>query len=260
MSSLQVKPIDANAVSRTANQEPVISLRRLWKVYEMGNVRVEALRGVSLNLNRGEFVAIMGASGSGKSTLLNLLGCLDRPTKGIYYLDGTDVSTFSAAERADIRNQKIGFIFQNFNLLPRTSVWENIETPMFYAGLSREERTRRVREALKVVGIPEKATALTNQLSGGQQQRVAIARALVNNPAIVLADEPTGNLDSTNSDEILCFLKDLNQEDRLTLIMVTHDQEAAAFASRRIVMRDGRIVGDSYAHATSFTQKTILNA
>jgi putative ABC transport system ATP-binding protein len=230
--------------SLSGRSQSVISLRAVWKIYDLGEVRVEALKGVSLEMVRGEFVAIMGASGSGKSTMLNILGCLDRPTQGVYLLDGIDVSTFSASQRADIRNQKIGFIFQSFNLLARTSVWENVEAPMLYAGVPRTERAKRVEEALKVVGISEKAKALPNQLSGGQQQRVAVARALVNHPAILLADEPTGNLDSVTSEEIMTFLQGLNREKRITLIMVTHEPDIAAYASRIIHMKDGRMISD----------------
>ena len=224
--------------------DSLLSLENVWKIYDLGEVQVEALRGVSVEVVPGEFVAVMGASGSGKSTLLNLLGCLDRPTRGRYRLDGIDVSTFSAAQRADIRNQKIGFIFQSFNLLPRTSIWENVEAPMLYAGVSRQERASRVEEALEVVGIPEKAQVMPNQLSGGQQQRVAVARALVNRPAILLADEPTGNLDSATSEEIMRFLVDLNQDKGITLIMVTHEASVAAHAKRTIQVRDGLIVSD----------------
>jgi ABC-type lipoprotein export system ATPase subunit len=224
------------------SENGLISIRNLWKIYQMGEVNVEALRDVSMEIGAGEFVAIMGASGSGKSTLLNILGCLDRPTRGMYWLDGADVSTFSAAQRADIRNQKIGFMFQNFNLLARTSVWENVETPMLYSGVPRGERSTRVEKVLSIVGIPEKAKALPNQLSGGQQQRVAVARALVNRPALVLADEPTGNLDSTTSEELLQFLQRLNREERITLLMVTHDRDIARYASRTIQMKDGQIV------------------
>ncbi len=207
-------------------------------------MRVEALKGISLDIPRGQFVAIMGTSGSGKSTMLNILGCLDRPTSGTYHLDGIDVSTFSPAQRADIRNQKIGFIFQSFNLLPRTSVWENIEAPMLYSGVPKAERARRIEAAMKVVGIPEKAKALPNQLSGGQQQRVAVARALVNEPAILLADEPTGNLDSATSEEIMRFLQNLNREKGITLLMVTHEHDIAAYATRVIHMKDGHLTGD----------------
>lgn len=220
----------------------LITLHAIWKIYQMGEVSVEALKGVSLEIPGGQFVAIMGASGSGKSTMLNLLGCLDRPTRGTYLLDGIDVSTFSAAERADIRNQKVGFIFQSFNLLRRTTIWENVEAPMLYAGVPRAERARRIEEMLEIVGIPEKAKAFPNQLSGGQQQRVAIARALVNRPSILLADEPTGNLDSATSEEIMHFLQKLNREQGITLIMVTHEDDIAAYASRHIHMRDGQIV------------------
>ena len=226
------------------NGDSLLSLEDVWKIYDLGEVQVEALRGVSVEVVPGEFVAVMGASGSGKSTLLNLLGCLDRPTRGRYRLDGIDVSTFSASQRADIRNQKIGFIFQSFNLLPRTSIWENVEAPMLYAGVSRQERARRVEEALEVVGIPEKAQVMPNQLSGGQQQRVAVARALVNRPAILLADEPTGNLDSATSEEIMRFLVDLNQDKGITLIMVTHEASVAVHAKRTIQVRDGLIVSD----------------
>jgi len=225
----------------------LITLRDVWKIYRMGEVSVEALKGVSLEVPKGQFVAIMGASGSGKSTMLNLLGCLDHPTRGSYLLDGIDVSTFSAAERADIRNQKVGFIFQSFNLLRRTTVWENVEAPMLYAGVRRAERARRIEEMLEIVGIPDKAKAYPNQLSGGQQQRVAIARALVNQPSILLADEPTGNLDSSTSVEIMTFLQKLNREKEITLIMVTHEEDIAAYASRLIHMRDGRIVNDTAA-------------
>ncbi len=224
--------------------DSLLSLENVWKIYDLGEVQVEALRGVSVDVASGEFVAVMGASGSGKSTLLNLLGCLDRPTRGRYRLDGIDVSTFSASQRADIRNQKIGFIFQSFNLLPRTSIWENVEAPMLYAGVARQERSRRIEEALEVVGIPEKAQVMPNQLSGGQQQRVAVARALVNRPAILLADEPTGNLDSATSEEIMRFLVDLNRDKGITLIMVTHEAAVAAHARRTIQLRDGLIVSD----------------
>ncbi len=221
--------------------EDFISLLSVWKIYQMGEVQVEALRDAPLKISPGEFVAIMGASGSGKSTLLNILGCLDRPTRGVYMLDGIDVSSFSPAQRADLRNQKVGFVFQSFNLLPRTSVWENVEAPMLYAGVPKAERDSRIQNALAVVGIPEKARAFPNQLSGGQQQRVAIARALINQPAILLADEPTGNLDSSTSQEILQFLRQLNLEKGITLLMVTHDDKIAAYASRIVRMKDGSI-------------------
>ena len=226
------------------NGTAVIALHEVWKIYDTGEIRVEALRGITLEIARGEFVAIMGASGSGKSTMLNILGCLDRPTRGVYRLDGVDVSTFSPSQRADIRNRNIGFIFQTFNLLSRTSVWENVEAPMLYSGISKADRAARIEEALEVVGIPEKAKALPNQLSGGQQQRVAAARALVNRPAILLADEPTGNLDSATSEEIMAFLRRLISDQGITLVMVTHEQEVADYASRQIYMRDGQILRD----------------
>lgn len=237
--------IHSNArVSPQHSNAPIISMREIRRVYDTGEVRIEALRNISLEIPRGQFVAIMGTSGSGKSTLLNILGCLDRPTSGTYKLDGVDVSTFSPAQRADIRNQKIGFIFQSFNLLPRTSVWENVEAPMLYSGVPRHERMLRIQQALRVVSISEKAKAIPNQLSGGQQQRVAIARALVNRPAILLADEPTGNLDSATSEEIMHFLRSLNQDEGITLVMVTHEHDIAAYASRVIHMKDGLMISD----------------
>ena len=233
-----------NITSTALDRKAVIVLQNVWKIYDTSEIRVEALRGVSLGISGGEFVAIMGASGSGKSTMLNILGCLDHPTRGAYLLDDVDVSTFSPTERADIRNQKIGFIFQTFNLLSRTSVWENVEAPMLYSGTSKTERSQRIEEALSVVGLSEKAKALPNQLSGGQQQRVAAARALVNRPAILLADEPTGNLDTATSDEIMNFLQNLNQTKGITLVMVTHESAIAAYASRRIQMQDGEVLSD----------------
>ncbi|MFN8007939.1 MAG: ABC transporter ATP-binding protein [Terriglobia bacterium] len=223
----------------------IILMRDIWRVYDTGEVRIEALQGISVEIPRSQFVAVMGTSGSGKSTLLNILGCLDHPTRGTYELDGVDVSTFSPTQRADIRNQKIGFIFQNFNLLPRTSVWENVEAPMLYSGVSKQERSKRIEHALQVVGIPEKARSHPNQLSGGQQQRVAIARALVNRPNLLLADEPTGNLDSATSQEIMTFLQYLNREEGITLVMVTHEPDIAAYASRTIHMKDGHIISDA---------------
>lgn len=219
----------------------VIYLQDVIKIYDMGEMQVRALSGISLQVHFGEFVAIMGASGSGKSTMLNIIGCLDRPTEGAYLLDGINVSHMSRNERADIRNRKIGFVFQNFNLLTRTSVWENVELPMLYAGIDKQERAKRIREALEVVKIPHKAANHPSQLSGGEQQRVAIARSLVNRPAIILADEPTGNLDSATSSEIMGFLQNLNREKKITLVMVTHEADIAAYAQRVIVMRDGLI-------------------
>ncbi len=238
------EPVSSPPVETAPISPSIISLQEVWKIYDTGEVRVEALKEASMEVPAGDFVAIMGASGSGKSTLLNILGCLDRPTKGVYLLDQVDVSTYSAARRADIRNQKIGFVFQNFNLLARTSVWENVEAPMLYSGLAKSERATRIDQVLEVVGIPDKARALPSQLSGGEQQRVAVARALVNQPTILLADEPTGNLDSTTSDEILQFLQSLNRQQGITLLMVTHDRDIAGYASRIVHMKDGYILSE----------------
>ena len=222
----------------------LISLQHIHKNYSLGEQTVRALQDISLEIPRGQFLGMMGASGSGKSTMLNIVGCLDRPCSGTYLLDGEDVSDLSRAQRSDIRNRKIGFVFQNFNLLPRTTVWENVEAPLLYAGLPKVERGHRVQQVLETVGIPEKADALPTQLSGGQQQRVAMARALVNRPALLLADEPTGNLDSVTSQEIMRFLRDLNVQHGLTLLLVTHEADIAAYATRIIHMRDGRIQRD----------------
>jgi len=224
--------------------DQVIRLERVHKVYNTGEVEVHALRGVSLVIKRGEFVAIMGPSGSGKSTLMNILGCLDRPTRGRYFLEGVDVSTLSKNELADIRNRRIGFVFQAFNLVPRASALENVELPLLYAGVPAKERVRRAREALAAVGLADKEKSFPNQLSGGQQQRVAIARALVNNPSIILADEPTGNLDSRTSVEVMEIFQRLNRERNLTLIIVTHEHDIAQYAKRIILFRDGRVRHD----------------
>src|SRR5579864_1074942 len=223
----------------------VIKLQDTHKIYHTGSVDVHAVRGVSAEIQAGEFVAIMGASGSGKSTLMNIIGCLDRATKGSYFLDGTDVSRLNRDALADIRNQKIGFIFQGFNLLSRTSALENVELPMLYSHehLSGREQRVRATEALATVGLAERADHHPNQLSGGQQQRVAIARALVNQPALLLADEPTGNLDSRTSVEIMDAFQDLNDQG-ITIVMVTHEPDIAAYTRRNIVMRDGVIVTD----------------
>jgi len=223
----------------------VIKLEEVHKVYHTGEVDVHAVRGVSMDIHRGEFVAVMGASGSGKSTLMNILGCLDRATKGRYLLDGTDVSQLDRDELADIRNQKIGFVFQGFNLLSRTSALENVELPMLYVHRhfsGREKRDRALR-ALETVGLAERADHHPNQLSGGQQQRVAIARALVNQPALLLADEPTGNLDSQTSIEIMGVFQKLNN-DGITIVMVTHELDIARYTKRNVIMRDGRVVSD----------------
>jgi putative ABC transport system ATP-binding protein len=223
---------------------PVIELDHIHKTYTMGEMEVHALRGISLTIREGEFVAIMGTSGSGKSTTMNIIGCLDRPTKGSYILDGQDVSEMSKDERADIRNKKLGFVFQGFNLLSRTSALENVELPMLYAGIESGERQRRAAEALAAVGLVGRERSHPNQLSGGQQQRVAIARALVNDPALILADEPTGNLDSRTSVEVMEIFQRLNRERGITLILVTHEHDIADYADRVILFKDGKIKKD----------------
>ena len=223
---------------------PVIQLDHIHKIYTMGDVEVHALRGVSLTIDEGEFVAIMGASGSGKSTTMNILGCLDRPTRGTYILDGEDVSQMSKDERADIRCQKIGFIFQGFNLLSRTSALENVELPMLYLGVDAATRHARALEALAAVGLAGREQNHPNQLSGGQQQRVAVARSLVNHPALILADEPTGNLDSRTSVEVMEIFQRLNRERGITLVLVTHEPDIAQYADRVVVFKDGKIKSD----------------
>ncbi len=210
----------------------------------MGDQQFEALKGVSFNIAAGEFVAIMGASGSGKSTCMNIIGCLDRPTSGQYLLDGLDVAGMDGNQLADIRNQKLGFVFQGFNLLARTPAVENIELPLIYAGLGAKERRAKAMEVLDQVGLAGKEFNHSSQLSGGQQQRVAVARALVNKPALLLADEPTGNLDSSTSEEIMALFTTLNRQG-ITIIMVTHEHDVAAHAGRQITFRDGRIISDS---------------
>jgi len=229
---------------RPVEAKPVIELDHIHKSYTMGDVEVHALRGVSLTIREGEFVAIMGASGSGKSTTMNIIGCLDRPTRGNYILDGEDVSELSKDERADIRSQKVGFVFQGFNLLSRTSAIENVELPMLYANIDSHERQKRAQEALAAVGLLGREQSHPNQLSGGQQQRVAIARALVNRPALILADEPTGNLDSRTSIEVMEIFQRLNREQGITLVLVTHEPDIAEYAQRVVVFKDGRIKKD----------------
>jgi len=224
-------------------RDAVIRVEELHKYYQLGETRVHALRGVSLEIRSGEFVAIMGASGSGKSTFMNLLGCLDRPSSGSYLLEGTDVSRHDKKALALIRNQKIGFVFQGFNLLARTTALENTELPTLYSKIERAERERRATEALRVVGLAERMHHFPSQMSGGQQQRVAIARALVNRPAILLADEPTGNLDSRTSVEIMEIFQNLNEEG-LTIVLVTHEHDISQFARRVLVFRDGKIRKD----------------
>ena len=225
--------------------KPVIALADIHKTYHTGEVDVRAVRGVSLNIQPGEFVALMGASGSGKSTLMNLLGCLDRPTSGSFLLDDIDVSQLDRDELADIRNLKIGFIFQGFNLLARTSAQENVELPMLYQRhrLDNDERRERALKSLELVGLGQRADHHPNQLSGGQQQRVAIARALVNQPALLLADEPTGNLDSQTSIEIMGVFQKLNDQG-ITIVMVTHELDIASYTKRNIILRDGLVVSD----------------
>jgi len=220
-----------------------IHVEDVHKVYDMGETQVHALRGVSLEVERGGFVSIMGASGSGKSTLMNILGCLDRPTSGRYLLDGTDVSRLDKRALALVRNRKLGFVFQGFNLLPRTTALENVQLPTLYSPVTKAERLARATHALALVGLSGRAHHFPSQMSGGQQQRVAIARALVNRPSILLADEPTGNLDSHTSVEIMVVLQELNDAG-LTIVLVTHEQDIAQFAKRAVVFRDGRIRRD----------------
>jgi putative ABC transport system ATP-binding protein len=225
------------------SEAPLIALQHASKVYQTGDVQVLALDDVSVSVGNNEFVAVMGASGSGKSTLMNIVGCLDRPTTGSYILEGRDVSSLSRDELARIRNQTIGFVFQSFNLLPRTSAQENVELPLVYGGVPRTERQKRAREALEQVGLAERTHHTPGQLSGGQQQRVAIARALVTKPRLILGDEPTGNLDSKTSVEVLGLLQGLGALG-ITVVMVTHDAGIARYAARVITMRDGRMIED----------------
>ena len=223
---------------------PLIQLRDVSKVYHLGDIEVRALRGVSLDVRAGELLSIVGASGSGKSTCMNLIGCLDQPTRGTYHLGGADVSTLSVNQRAAIRNRRIGFVFQNFNLLGRATALENVALPMIYANVSFGEQRQRARALLAAVGLRGREHHLPSQLSGGQQQRVAIARALVTSPPLLLADEPTGNLDTRTSFEVLALLQRLNREMGITIVLVTHEQDIAACAQRVINMRDGRVRSD----------------
>ncbi len=221
----------------------LIELDRVHKIYQMGDVQVHALAGVSLSINKGEFVAFMGSSGSGKSTLMNIVGCLDRPTSGRYLLSGVDVSAMDRNRLAEVRNQTLGFVFQNFNLLARTSALENVELPLLYSGVPTRERVRRAAKALERVGLGQRIDHHPSQLSGGQQQRVAIARALVSNPQVILADEPTGNLDSKTSIEVMALFQELGRTG-ITVVLVTHEPDIAQFASRVITMKDGLVKSD----------------
>ena len=223
---------------------PVILLKDIHKIYRTGEIETHALQGVSLQVRRGEFVAVMGPSGSGKSTMMNIIGCLDRLTSGTYILDGVDVSTMSKNELADTRNMKIGFVFQAFNLIPRTTALANVELPMVYAGVSPAERRARARQALAGVGLAEKEQSFPNQLSGGQQQRVALARAIASDPALILADEPTGALDSKTAEEIMRIFQELNRERGITIVLVTHEADVALHAKRLVRFKDGHIQED----------------
>jgi putative ABC transport system ATP-binding protein len=227
-----------------SGETPVIFLKDAHKIYRTGEIEVHALRGISLQVEKGEFVAVMGPSGSGKSTMMNIIGCLDRLTSGTYILDGLDVSTMSRNELADTRNSKIGFVFQSFNLIPRTTALANVELPMVYAGMAPSERRERAREALASLGLAEKAYSLPNQLSGGQQQRVALARAIASNPALILADEPTGALDTKTAEEIMKIFQQLNAERGITIVLVTHEADIALHARRLVRFRDGEIRED----------------
>jgi putative ABC transport system ATP-binding protein len=246
--TIEVRPqefeVSTGLFTEDVEARPVIRLEQIHKTYTMGDVEVHALRGISLTIREAEFVAIMGTSGSGKSTMMNIIGCLDRPTKGKYILDGQDVSELSKDERADIRSQKLGFVFQGFNLLSRTSALENVELPMLYADIDSAERHSRALAALASVGLAGREHNHPNQLSGGQQQRVAIARSLVNHPALILADEPTGNLDSRTSIEVMEIFQKLNRTRGITLVLVTHEPDIAQYADRVVVFKDGRIKED----------------
>lgn len=219
----------------------VIKVKDIHKIYDLGDIKVHALKGISLDIKNGDFVSIMGASGSGKSTLMNIIGCLDKPTKGEYYLDNNQVSSLDSDELAEIRNKKIGFVFQSFNLLSRTTALENVELPMIYNNTDSKKRAEMANQAIKMVGLEGRKHHLPSQLSGGEQQRVAIARAIVNNPSLILADEPTGNLDSQTSMEIMEIFKALNKQGK-TIIMITHEQDIAKHAERIIIFKDGYII------------------
>lgn len=237
----------------------LISVKNLIKTYRMGDVEVHALNGVSIDIQKGEFVAIMGASGSGKSTFMNIIGCLDQPTSGEYYMDQIDVLRLTKNQLAELRNQKIGFIFQSFNILTRTSAIENVELPLLYNNnVNAKERKQKALDALKSVGLADKIDSMSNQLSGGQQQRIAIARALINNPIIIMADEPTGNLDSKTSYEIMQIFQQLNNNG-ITIVMVTHEPDIAKFALSTILFKDGKIISNSKVTERKDATKELLN-
>ncbi|MFO7631996.1 MAG: ABC transporter ATP-binding protein [Caldilinea sp.] len=237
--------------SRNNGETPVISLRGITKVYQMGDVEVRALRGVDVDVYPGEMIAIMGPSGSGKSTLMNIIGCLDVPSDGVYELDDTDVSRLKDDQLAAIRNHKIGFVFQSFNLLPRTTAVANVELPLIYGGIGGRQRRKRAEDALRLVGLGDRLDHKPNELSGGQQQRVAIARALVNDPSMILADEPTGNLDSKTSVEIMELFQRLNKERGITIVFVTHNPETAEYCHRIVRVRDGLVESDMLQQASA---------
>ncbi|HKV77634.1 MAG TPA: ABC transporter ATP-binding protein [Candidatus Sulfotelmatobacter sp.] len=254
-----VNPVTTTSAAAAGVSVPLVEVHDIRKNYQLGETEVHALRGVSVSIKAGDFVAIMGASGSGKSTFMNILGCLDKPSSGRYLLEGTDVAALTKKELARIRNQKIGFVFQGFNLLGRTTALENTELPMLYSQTNKNDRERRAREALAQVGLGDRADHFPSQLSGGQQQRVAVARALVNQPRMLLADEPTGNLDSRTSVEVMEIFQKLNAEG-LTIILVTHEPDIAQFAKREIVFRDGQIKRDDVVevpHVASEVLKTM---
>jgi putative ABC transport system ATP-binding protein len=255
---IEPTPLETETGQKSADAKPVIRLENVYKTYDLGEIQVQALRGVSLEVYQGEFVAVMGPSGSGKSTVMNILGCLDRPTKGRYFLDGVDVSGMTKTQLARIRNRKLGFVFQQFNLLSRTSALENVELPTVYAGIPPEERTKRAMESLTRVGLADRAGHHSSQLSGGQQQRVAIARGLVNRPAILLADEPTGNLDSRTSVEIMEILQTLNDEQGLTIVLVTHEPDIAQYAKRTVEFRDGKLRRDTVVGNRLIAREVLL--